>query len=305
MKSKFLVLVLAVLLFLCTSTFATSIEDVYADENIYVSDKVIDLKQALIEHSDRSSLDTLTCKGISMMLPAIANDAYAKRTDYRYTEYGYSGCINGYTHEVEKSYRWYNDKFDWGYDTPGSIWQLGSFVTALSGRVDNSRTQLSANDIQKLNSTVTLLERRVLTRVVNSDYDLISRIWKSCGRCGGYYYNQYASKTLYTSRIENVTYKSIKSVTYTDCIFPFGLVEVYAPVSHLPSAYSPIIFAVPTKFIDCTFSEYLWIDCVGSGSVIFENCSYIGNRDLTFNSCSGTLDLSQWSGSSISGNGPS
>ena len=72
MKSKFLVLVLTVLLFLCTSTFATSIEDVYADENIYVSDKVIDLKQALIEHRDRSSLDTLTCKGISMMLPAIA-----------------------------------------------------------------------------------------------------------------------------------------------------------------------------------------------------------------------------------------
>ena len=78
---------------------------------------------------------------------------------------------------------------------------------------------------------------------------------------------------------------------------------------------------MPTEFIDCTFHQ----DFDASGPITIRGAKLlpgvnftvegvnlspemfeaIGNASLTFNSCSGTLDLSQWSGSSISGNGPS
>ena len=122
----------------------------------------------------------------------------------------------------------------------------------------------------------------------------------------------------YTVNSSVALYELPTKIIYTSCDFVEGF---YNHTDGSINADPTLRVSVPTEFIDCTFHQ----DFDASGPITIRGAKLlpgvnftvegvnlspemfeaIGNASLTFNSCSGTLDLSQWSGSSISGNGHS
>ena len=277
-----------------------SAKDIYADPNIIVDSKTIDLYQDCLEQADLFHKEDISSEGIFVLLPAFAYGCTSRYSKTYLTEYE-DRCEAGLH---SRSYRYYNAGTGLT-DLPLSQRHTGDYFTEVVGgtiiRSDilgynvNYPTR-PYNYAKDYDRRVSIVTRRVFTPTVVSNYHSNPELTR-CPNCYEYYFT-YRSVDIWQSSLESITVKELSSMSFTDCDFTSGLFEATSYLPKDETKWKPLLHGVPTVFSNCTFTGRVWLQATRTGNITFNNCTVLGDQSLILESCSGTLDLSQWSGNS-------